>query len=263
VVASTDALTAMLTDALVSDGRFVVVEREDLANIATEQQLGAQASTTAETAASAGKMIGASLIVRGTVTKFEPNAGASGVSLGLPGGGLLGGQSLGLKGSHALIAISLRVIDSTTGQVLSTVRAEGTASSHGVDLSGAASNGATIGLSTLKTTPLGQAAEDAIDKAVPQIALAAERQPWSAMVIEVDGPTVYVNAGAEQNIQAGTVLHVRRKAKDLVDPGTGVILDTLTTDIGSIRIDAVRPKTSTAVVVDGGPPARGDLLQVQ
>ena len=36
------------------DGRFVVVEREDLANVATEQQLGTQASATAATAASAG-----------------------------------------------------------------------------------------------------------------------------------------------------------------------------------------------------------------
>jgi len=264
VAASADALTAMLTDALVRDGRFVVVEREDLANIATEQQLGAQASTTAETAATSGKMIGASLIVRGTVTKFEPNAGASGASLGgLPLGGMLGSNSVGIKGGHAVIAISLRVIDTSTGQVLTTVKAQGTASSHGVDLSAAANNGATIGLSTLKTTPLGQAAEDAIDKAVPQIALAAQSEPWSAAVIEVAGATVYVNAGADQNVQAGTVLHVRHKTKDLVDPRTGVVLDTLMTDVGTIRIQAVRPKTSTAVVVDGAPPSRGDLLQAQ
>ncbi len=264
IAASADALTAMLIDALVRDGRFVVVEREDLGSIATEQALGSQASTTAETAAQAGKMIGASLIIRGAVTKFEPNAGASGLSIGVPvGGGLFGGDNgIGVKGGHAVIAISLRVIDSTTGQVLTTVRAEGAASSHEVDVSAATNSGATLSASSLKTTPLGKAAEDAIDKAVPQIALAADHQPWTALVIETDGPTVYVNAGADQNVQVGTVLHVRRKTKDLIDPGTGVVLETLMSDIGTIRIDTVREKVSTAVVIDGEPPARGDFLRL-
>jgi curli biogenesis system outer membrane secretion channel CsgG len=261
--ASADALTAMLTDALVRDGRFVVVEREDLANIATEQTLGAQASTTAGTAAKVGRMIGASLIVRGTVTKYEPNAASSGLSIGVPVGGLLGGDSVGVKGGRAEVAIALRVFDAATGQVLDVVKAEGSATSREVDVAAASPTGASLNASTLKTTPLGRAAEEAIDKAVPRIALAAERQPWAAAVIEVDGGTVYVNAGADQNLRAGTVLHVRRKTKDLVDPNTGVVLDTLMSDIGTIRVDAVRPKTSTAAVVDGAAPARGDLLQTR
>ena len=89
------------------------------------------------------------------------------------------------------------------------------------------------------------------------------KKPWSAAVIEVDGPTVYVNAGAEENVQAGLVLHVRRKTKDLVDPTTGVVLDTLMSDVGTIRVDQVRDKVSTASVVAGDTPQRGDLLQVQ
>jgi curli biogenesis system outer membrane secretion channel CsgG len=259
--ASADALTAMLTDSLVRDGRFVVVEREDLGNIATEQQLGSQASATAETAAKTGKMIGASLIIRGSVTKYEPNAGSSAVSLGLPVGGLGGNSALGMHGGHAVIAISLRVIDSTTGQVLATVKAEGTASNHGMDVSAASSGGAQLTATTVRQTPLGEAAEQAIDKAVPQIVLAADREPWRAAVIEVDGPTVWVNAGADENLASGTVLKVRRKTRDLVDPGTGEVLDTLMSDIGTIRIDQVRPRVSSAVVVDGEPPQRGDLLQ--
>jgi hypothetical protein len=37
----------------------------------------------------------------------------------------------------------------------------------------------------------------------------------------------------------------------------------LISDVGTIRIDAVRPKTSTAVVVTGSTPTRGDLLQAR
>ncbi len=258
--ASSEALTAMLTDALIQDGRFVVVDRTDLGDIATEQKLGVQASTTAETAARAGHMIGASLIINGTVTKFEPNAKSSSLSLGMPVANGLVQDSLGLTHSQAVVEISLRVIDSTTGQVLATVKAEGTAPTQGLNLSAGASGGANVTASTLKTTPLGRAAEQAIQRAVPRLALAADRQPWSALVIEVDGPTVYVNAGAEENVQPGTLLQVRRKAKELVDPGTGVVLDTLMSDVAIIRIDGVRPKVSTASVVTGATPQRGDFL---
>jgi curli biogenesis system outer membrane secretion channel CsgG len=261
--ATADALTAMLTDALVRDGRFVVVEREDLGDIATEQTLGAQHSTTAETAAHAGKMIGASLIVRGSLTKYEPNAQGSAISIGLPVGGFGGGNSLGMHGGHAVVGIALRVVDSTTGQVLATVKAEGTASSHGLDISAMSNSGAAIGVSTLKQTPLGEAAEQAIDKAVPQIALAAQHAPWRAAVIEVDGPTVWVNAGADQNVATGTVLKVRRKSKDLTDPNTGEVLESLMSDVGQIRIDQVRERVSTAVVVGGDAPQRGDVLEAQ
>jgi curli biogenesis system outer membrane secretion channel CsgG len=262
--ASADALTALLTDALVRDGRFVVVEREDLANVATEQQLGTQSSTTAATAAGAGKMIGASLIIRGSVIKYDANAGSSGLTIGGgSGGGLLGAPSLGMKGGHAMIAISLRVIDTTTGQVLTTVKAEGTASNHEVALSSTSSSGPSINAASAQNTPLGRAAEVAIDKAVPQIALAADHTPWSTEVVDVDGPTVYVGAGEDQNVTAGLTLHVRRKQKELTDPRTGVVLDVIMDDVGDIRIDRVRPKVSIATVLDGGTPARGDLLELK
>jgi curli biogenesis system outer membrane secretion channel CsgG len=258
---SADALTAMLTDALVRDGRFVVVEREDLANIATEQQLGAQASTTKETAPQPGQMIGASLILRGSVIRFDPSAKASGVSIGVPMGDALTDNSLGFKRGRAVVGIALRLIDAATGQVLAVVDSDGYAASRGFDVTAAAHGGQSISLSTLKETPLGRAAEDAIEKALPRLALAASDAPWTAAVIEVDGATVYVNAGAEQNLRPGAQLHVRRVTKTLTDPTTGVVLDRLMSDVGDIRIDVVRPKTSTAEVVDGDPPTRGDLLQ--
>ena len=74
VSSTADGLTALPTDALVRDGRFVVVEREDIANITAEKALGAGNQATWETAAQTGKLIGASLIVRSAVTKYGPNA---------------------------------------------------------------------------------------------------------------------------------------------------------------------------------------------
>ena len=48
----------------------------------------------------------------------------------------------------------------------------------------------------------------------------------------------------------------------MIDTGSRVVLESLMSEIGQIRIEDVRAKTSTAAVVSGGPPARGDLLQL-
>lgn len=63
-----EGMTAMLTQALVEDGRFLVVE--------------------------GGGVMEASAIVRGAVTKYEAAAGGGGLSIsGGPLGGLLGGRA--------------------------------------------------------------------------------------------------------------------------------------------------------------------------
>lgn len=254
-----EGLTAMLTDALARDGRFVVVERPALASVQAEQGL----ATTAETAAKSGGLIGSSAIVRGTVTKYEANAGGGSVGVaGLPMGSLFGSEATA-KTQHAVLAISLRLIDTTSGQVISTSNAEGTASSSGVDASVVSrSSGAAFGGSAFQNTPIGQAAQDAIVKAVDQIAAGMKDVPWSAMVVDASGSNIYVNAGATRNVQAGLVLTDYRKGQVLTDPSTGEILDVELQKVGTIRIDTVREKLSTAVLVSGDTPARGDVLKL-
>ena len=106
--ATPEELAALLVNALLKDGRFVVVERMAMADVQTEQTLGQGGAVTAETAAQAGHFMGSSAIVKGTVTKFEPAAG--GGSLGLGGIPFLGGGGLGLNSTTSVVEISLRVI---------------------------------------------------------------------------------------------------------------------------------------------------------
>jgi curli biogenesis system outer membrane secretion channel CsgG len=259
-----DGLTAMLIDALVKDGRFVVVERgTGLASVQSEQTLGTAASVNAETSAKTGQLIGASAIVRGTVVKYEPAASGGGLSVGgLPMGSLFGGQA-DVKRQTATLEISLRLIDTTTGQVISTSSAEGSANSNSADANVVNNkNGATIGGSAFQNTPIGQAAQDAIVKAVEQIADGMKHIPWSALVVDASGGKVYVNAGAERNVQPGLILTVYRRGKIFTDPSTGEVLDVDMEKIGTIRIDGVREKLSTAVVINGEVPVRGDILKL-
>ena len=89
------------------------------------------------------------------------------------------------------------------------------------------------------------------------------RAPWSAMVVDDRSGVVYVNAGADQNVQPGLTLAAFRKGEVLTDPASGEVLDVQMTKVGVVQVDAVREKISTAHIVSGDPPARGDFLKVQ
>jgi curli biogenesis system outer membrane secretion channel CsgG len=252
-----EGLAAMLGAALAEDGRFVVVERAAFQAIQNEQLLAAGNATTVEGAPQRGQLLGASYIVRGTVTKYDPNHGSSGLNVG----GLPLTGALGLKKTSSYIELSLRVIDTTTGEVISVVKADGLASSHDVSVSATARNGQTISSDNFKNTPIAHAAEAAIKRAIGQIETGMERAPWSALVVENADNQVVINAGSNQNLQVGTKLHVFRKGRVLTDPSTGQVLDVAFAPVGTVDVRDVREKISIASVVDGQPPARGDILR--
>lgn len=253
-----EGMTAMLTDALVRDGRFVVVERPALSSVQTEQGL----TTIPGTGAASGGLIGASAIVRGAVTKYEAAAGGTSIGVSGPLSKALGGRA-GLKNQKAVMEIALRLVDTTSGQIISTSKAQGAASSSSTDLSvGSNFGGPSAGLGTFRATPIGQAGEDAIVKAVQLIAEGMRNVPWSAQVVDAEGARIYVSAGADRNVQSGTQLAVWRKGKVLTDPSTGEVLDVELQQIGVIRVDSVRDRLSTAVLVSGEAPARGDILRL-
>ncbi|MDB5469582.1 MAG: putative Curli production assembly/transport component CsgG precursor [Caulobacter sp.] len=257
---ASDGMTAMLTDVLINDGRFVVVERQSLTSIQTEQQLGQTGATTAETAAQSNRLIGARFIVKGAITKYNPSAGGGGVNVGGFGGGLLGA---GASSKTATVTISLRLIDTTTGQVVSTFNGTGSASSQRADAGLVNSKGGTLGLNGFRETSLGKALEDAIKKAVAKIGLDVGKIPWTGLVVDNRGGQIYLNAGADQNVQPGMAFAVFRQGETITDPGTGAVLDTSFERVGTVRVDSVREKISIGQMVDGQPPMRGDLLKAQ
>ena len=158
--------------------------------------------------------------------------------------------------------ISLRLIDTTTGQVIATYNAKGSASVTGAD-AGIVNNNNGLGISAdvFRATPIGQAAQDAIVKAVALIAAGMQNVPWSSSVVDVDGNKVYVSGGTDRKITTGMVLTAYRKGKVFTDPSTNQVLDVELTRVGSVRVDSVREKVSTAVQVDGTMLTRGDVLK--
>jgi curli biogenesis system outer membrane secretion channel CsgG len=237
-------LQAMLTEALVKDQRFVVMEYAPPDTSST---------------------LDAGVVVFGTVTQFTPNAGGADIGIGNMGGGFLGkiGSRVGANASVAKVVVNIRLIDTTTSQVIYSGSASGKASSKGVKAEIYTAANMRIGTGAFLTTPLGKASQEAIGDAVQKIQLGMANAPWSAYVISSDGTDVYINAGADRNMAVGTILHVYRNGQPLVDPVTHVVLDTLSDKIGTVTIQTVRDRVSIGTISSGDVPKPGDIIKLQ
>ncbi len=143
-------LSSMLTNELTSTEKFKVVERSKLEHVLSEQDLAASGRVAKGTAAKVGKLTGAQYLIMGTVSSYQENTAGG-------GGGLnFHGFSVGGKKNDAYIAIDLRVVDTTTGEVSFTRTVEAKSTSYGVHGSGYV-GGMSGGLGKYENTPAGKA----------------------------------------------------------------------------------------------------------
>lgn len=143
-------LSSMLTNELASTDKFRVVEREKLDKVLAEQDLGSSGRVSSRTAAKVGKITGAQYLVTGTVSAYQENTSGG-------GGGLnFHGFSVGGHKQDAYMAVDLRVVDTTTGEVAFTRTVEARASSYGMHGSGYV-GGLSGGLGKYEKTPAGKA----------------------------------------------------------------------------------------------------------
>ncbi|HEB72760.1 MAG TPA: penicillin-binding protein activator LpoB [Nitrospirae bacterium] len=143
-------LAGMLTNELGSNGKFKMVERKKLNSALKEQDLGASGRIRKGTAAKVGKLTGAQYLVMATVSSYEEGTSKRG------GGFSFKGISIGGKKSKAYIAVDLRVVNTTTGDVDYFRTVEATAKSGGLSF-GLSRGGFSGALGGSEKTPHGKA----------------------------------------------------------------------------------------------------------
>jgi curli biogenesis system outer membrane secretion channel CsgG len=167
-------LREMIVTALMNSNRFRVLERQVLNALMQEQELAASGAAAPGGGAQRGQLKTADIIITAAVTEFEPQASGGGAGLG--GGGRIGGGLLGavLGGSmnKAHMALDLRIIDTSTSEVLAATRVQGQATDiSGGIFAGLLNNiGLGAGLSLYANTPMEKAIRVCIIEAVNYIA---------------------------------------------------------------------------------------------
>jgi len=244
-----DGMADQLTDALVQSKCFTVVERADIKDIMDEGDAKKTGRMSKSNSAQSGKLVSAQILIKGTITEFEANSGGSDNTVTIPLGGLFGtggGFNVGNKRGEAHVGLILRLIDTTTGEVLDSQRVEGKAASGGIVFGGGSSI-ASFKSDSFKTTPLGKATQLAIDDAVFKIASRLKDVPFQGRVIKINGEDeLLIRGGASAGMSVGDTFTLYSVGESLVDPDTGEQLGTELEKKGSIKVTHIEEKYAKA-----------------
>ena len=236
-----------LVTQLVKSNKYTVIERAQLQAILQEQQLGASGLTNAGTAAKIGQLLGAQLIMTGSITQFSIER----TQLGIRG---IGGAY-----SKAESKLDVRVVDTTTGEIL--LAAEGTGSKR-------MGGGYFKGVSGERTFDAGAAAE-ALRPAVEHVVQEITAQTFTvtsltpaapaAQIVGARDGSFYINKGQGAGIKVGQRFAVQHVVDEIKD-ADGKVLDRVTKQTGVLEVTQVLANSSIAKVVEGSA-AQGDSLE--
>ncbi len=251
-------IAAMLTTALVESERFIVVERDAVAQMITEMDMAKSGVTTGTAAPRPGAVLPAQYLVVGSVTEFTATGPGSGSGGGLSFGG---STALTLGGSKGVVGLDLRIVDTRTGAIIKAFKVRRKLSSMNIGFS-TGYKGIPIATNGFFNTPLGDATRKALNEAVIEIVAALAAVPWRGQVVKAAGGVVYVNAGAEAGIAAGDQLSLQRVGESFTDPATGAVLSEHMVELGVVTITSVEPKLAAGSYQKtlDAEPARGDFL---
>jgi len=239
------AASDILITELAKSGKFIVVERDKISTIMSEQKLGMTGAIDPTTAAKVGKILGLNAIVTGAISEFGSST---------EGSEYLIAQS---KRQVVKATVDIRVVDAETGQVLYADSGSGL---------GVKKSGGVLGLGTragYDESLEQEALRAAIVKFMNNIVVQVEKKPWSCRVADVDGQSIYLNAGSESGMPIGQKLMVLRAGKVIKDPTTGLVIGNAEDKIGEMKVIRYFGEDgSVAQLSNGQMPSAGDVARL-
>jgi curli biogenesis system outer membrane secretion channel CsgG len=176
-------ISDMLVDALLEDGSYRIIERKRLDAILAEQNLSQsdRADPSAKTLAQLGKLLGVKYLIVGSITKFGTEQSNKSV-----GGGAFAGKfgmgNVGTSKGKANVAVTARMIDTATGEIMASAKGEGTSKRSGLLLGGGGGGGGGMGIgqisfgsSDFRETILGEATDVAVKQVATKLIAAKSR----------------------------------------------------------------------------------------
>lgn len=251
----------MLTTALVKSGKFMVIERQQLDKIMKEQSLGMSGAVTPQSAAQVGKLLGVELMVTGSVNEFGEKSSKVGGGLGSKMSGKLGGLNrLGVSDKTARVGLDVRLVNTTTGEI---VAADGIAeeeSKKGVDVGTDEFNFSND--THFDETLAGKATRKAVNKVVDMITGAMDKVAWTGMVLKVNpDKTLMLKPGALGGVKVGDKFTVYSKGEEVIDPDTGLSLGAEESQAGTIEVTEAKDQYAKAKILSGSGLKEKDLIR--
>jgi curli biogenesis system outer membrane secretion channel CsgG len=219
----------ILTTRLAATGKFILLERSDIDKAMFEAE-GADAKR---------PEVPADYIIVGSITQFgRKNMGDVGVFSRA-------------KTQVVEAAVSLRLIDVSSGQIIYSEEAKGSAETKSkttMGLGGSADFDATLSDKAISAA-ISQLTENIINNCMDR--------PWRAYFLAIDDGVYYVSGGKTQGLNVGDLFTVKEKGKSVKNPQTGLQMELPGKVAGKIKItltggESVDNEFSIAEFVEGG-----------
>ncbi len=250
-----EGVTDMLTTELVKSGQYQVIERNQLDQLLQEQDLGRSGLVTPQSAAAVGKLLGVELAVMGAVTEFGNKKGDSNMRIG--------GTRLGVGRNAAVVAIDLRLVNTSTGEIVLAENVRKT--KNGLSGSIGHKNMNFNSRQQFNNSLVGKATRAAVENVIELIGTNSSELPWEAKVIVAKNGDVFINSGKTGGVEVGETFTVMRPGEALIDPDTGLNLGSVDTEVGTIKVvdnSIGEGKASKCRIVSGNDFSKGDLVKM-
>ena len=198
----------ILSAKLASSGKFLLLERSDLATLLEECQKNGGGSST----------IGADYMIIGSITEYgRKNTGKNGVFTSQ-------------KTQTVEAAVSIRLVDVSTGLIIYSDEAKGSAeltTKTTMGVGGQASYDATLS---------DKAISEAINQLVENIINKCTNSPWKTYFLSYDSDAVLIAGGNSQGIKTGMVFNVKTQGKKVKNPQTGIMITLPGKNVGTAKV---------------------------
>jgi curli biogenesis system outer membrane secretion channel CsgG len=251
MVGPAKGVSDLLTNRLVQNGTFIMVERSRINQILAEQNLGASGRIEPATAAQIGRLLGADAVIIGTITQFNIEESRSGVSIGFFG------IATSSQKQRADVQLTARIVSTTTGEILAVAEGSGTADkvTGGATVYGIGGGSMTDARDQLLSAAAEQAVDQLVNGLVQQAAVIAALPPLLpdviAIVADVSAGRVVLNKGAKDGLRPGMVLSVERVIREIKDPQTGKVLRKDTQPVGRVQLTEVDAVSAVGRILSG------------
>jgi curli biogenesis system outer membrane secretion channel CsgG len=241
----------LLTNRLVQNGTFIMVERSRINQILAEQNLGASGRIEPATAAQIGRLLGADAVIIGTINQFNVEESRSEVNIGFFG------IATSTQKQKADVKLTARIVSTTTGEILAVAEGSGTADkvTGGATVYGIGGGSMTDARDQLLSAAAEQAVDQLVNGLVQQAAVIAALPPLLpdviAIVADVAAGRVVLNKGAKDGLRPGMVLSVERVIREIKDPQTGKVLRKDTQPVGRVQLTEVDAVSAVGRILSG------------
>ena len=268
-------ISDMLVEKLVNGGVFSVIERKVLDTILNEQNLSNSDRFDSNSAAKIGRLLGVDAIITGSITQFGRDDKSTNV-----GGGAVGGITrrfgiggVGRKESKAVVAITARIINTETAEILSVATGNGESRRSGTTLLGAGgSSGTAAGgaidmrSSNFASTILGEAVGQAVGSMASQLQENSGRLPTRVVKIEglvadATGGELILNVGGKAGVKVGDRLKIMRTGREVRDPASGKVIRRVEESLGEVEITEVDEESAIGKYKGTAPVKVGDRVR--